>query len=676
MSKDTLTLASEFPASSHENWMALVEKVLKGADFEKTLVTPTYDRLKIQPLYTELDNHPTAPGVFPYTRSVNGTANAWAVMQSYAHPDLSHSNRLILDDLAKGVTRIQLVMSDAVRGGETALDNTGFMGKGLECYSVADLDCLLEGVKLELVPVELQAGAAFLEYACAYLALCLNQGLEHGKIRASLGADPCGALAEFGKLPGSAEHMLERMSELTVDCAKHYPNVQAVSVNTSVYHNAGASHAQEIAIALATGVEYLRALTAAGLDISAACRQIIFTVTTDTEFFQNVAKLRSLRQLWAQVCHLCGADEAAAKIKLQAVSSFRMLSQRDPWVNMLRSTIASCAGALGGAESIIASAYDQALGHPSTLGRRISRNTQLLLQDESSVHRIVDPAGGSYFIEQNTVELSTVAWNFFQSIEGRGGMMAALLDGSLQSDIDSVHDERLKNIARRQEPLTGLSEFANLAEADVTADQADTQSSREKAIERLNRRVYQADEELSVKNPQSLCNAMQQGASVFDLGHKIAGDECNARALKTRRLGAQFEALRDASDSFVQNHGKRPAVYVLTLGTAAQFNARAGFVKNFFAAGGIDVVLSRTTTDPDSAAREWAKTQLPIAVLCSNDSLYEQHGAEYIRALKESGLAKLYIAGKALSEHVDAQLHVQSNTLEILQSVHRILGVS
>ncbi|MCB1757444.1 MAG: methylmalonyl-CoA mutase subunit beta, partial [Gammaproteobacteria bacterium] len=560
MSEDTLILGGEFPASQHEQWMELVNKVLKGADFKKTLVSETYDGLEIQPLYSDVPAHPAAPGAFPFTRAVSANGNSqngWAITQIYRHPDPAHDNALILDDLARGVTHLRLVMSDAARQGKLQLDDSPANGDGIECYSLADLDSLLENVRLDLAPVELQAGAAFFEYACALMALWDKRALNAADVSGSFSADPATALAEFGELPASSAQMLERLATLAKYTAANYPDVRAVGVASAVYHNAGASHATEIGTALATGVTYLRAMSDAGMAINDACGQLRFTLTTDTDYFQSISKLRVMRELWAEVCKLCGADEAAGAIDLHAVTSARMLSQRDPWVNMLRGTIASCAAAIGGAASVTTQSYDAGLGHPSTLGRRISRNTQLLLQNESYIHRIVDPAGGAFFIENHGEALAEKAWQAFQSIEAQGGIFKALENGSLQSSIAQTRRQRMHDIAFRRKPLTGVSEFANLEENTITTDKVDAEGARRAALDR---------QATALANPPTidktdiddLKQALQNNATTLQVGKALSGQPSHAEALLPQRLGSEFEALRDASDRFLAKHGKRP----------------------------------------------------------------------------------------------------------------------
>lgn len=674
MNGDTLELAGEFPGANKQDWLKLVDKVLKGASFDDVLVTQTYDNISINPLYDSLESPVAAPGSYPYTRSTTelaNTENGWAISQRYAHPDLTQSNQQILEDLSRGVTLVTLQFSDLTRLGLSSIESVNG-NNGIECYSVADLDTLFTGVQLELVPVQLDAGISWFEASAALIALWEKNGITNSTARAHLNADPAGALAQSGELKTSLDVTLEQLTSLAKYTAEKYPLVRSIGINTTPYHNAGASHSQEIAVALATGVCYLKALTHAGMDINAACDQVHFTISCDTDYFQSIAKLRSLRQCWAQVCTACGAKKEHAQISLSAETSQRMLSQRDPWVNVLRGTIASCAAAIGGAQSITTACYDGAIGLPSKLSRRMSRNTQLLLQDESSIHKIVDPAGGSYFLENHTQALAEQAWKVFQEIEAEGGIFSALTSGSLQTSIEAVRKQRSFNIGCRKEALTGVSEFAKLNENPVNTEIVDRAAIRQAVLD--DKTTPDGANDFANTDFEALVLQQHNGRSIQSANN--VKDHCIANALAVHRDAAEFESLRDAADKHTKRTGKRPAIYLVNLGTAAQYNARAGFVSNFFAAGGIECINQDFAETPELAASHWKDSQCSSAVLCSTDTLYEEQGRAIVTALRKAGVEHIFIAGNALSDLTDTQLTLQSNTLDILQKTHQLLKVS
>ena len=302
--------------------------------------------------------------------------------------------------------------------------------------------------------------------------------------KGAFGADPLGHLAAVGRLPYSLESAYAQLGALAFLTAKTLPHVRSVSVDTSAYHNAGANEVQDLGIALATAVAYLQAMVKSGLSIDEACGQISFTLSVGCEQNLQIAKLRAARKLWAAVATACGASEAAAAMVLRAKSAERMFTKVDPWVNMLRATVSTFASAVGGADSVTCLPFDHAIGVPDDLGRRIARNTQVILAEESNLFRVADPAGGAWAIETLTEQVADKAWAFFQAIESEGGVAAALASGFVQGEIAKVMAERDKAIAKRKTPLTGVSEFPNILEAPVERPTPDVQGIRAEAAKR------------------------------------------------------------------------------------------------------------------------------------------------------------------------------------------------
>ncbi|MCB2101708.1 MAG: methylmalonyl-CoA mutase subunit beta, partial [Rhodobacterales bacterium] len=482
MSGDTFPLAGEFPTPSRDEWLSLVDKALKGAPFDKMLVSRTYDGITIQPLYGRGDRpgegDPSGfPGAAPFTRGARaaGATAGWDVRQLHLHPDPGTCNAEIRRDIERGVTSLRLRLHAAARRGldsDAGGDLTGEDGVIID--RLDDLDRALKDIDLVAAPVSLEPGAAFAAGAALMAALWRRRGIADGDARGTFGADPLGTLAAEGALTQGLDDALAALGALAAATAATYgPGVRSVMVDTRPYHGAGATSSQDLAIAMATGVAYLRALTAAGMDIDAACGQIAFTLAVDCNQFQSIAKLRAARRLWARVTQACGASDGARGMVVNAETAHRMLTRRDPWVNMLRATVAAFAAGVGGADSVTVLSFDSALGEPGELGRRMARNTQLVLQEESNLHRVIDPAGGAWYPEHLTDDLCTAAWALFQEIEGKGGMAQALTSGWIGQTLDAAFAAREKNLDKRKDPLTGVSEFPNIHEAPVSPEDVD-----------------------------------------------------------------------------------------------------------------------------------------------------------------------------------------------------------
>jgi methylmalonyl-CoA mutase len=444
-SAERLTLASEFPAATREQWRALVAGVLRRSgvetdDVEAALAGRTYDGFDIAPLYTADDTAPAAgyPGLPPHVRG--GTPDGrvltgWDVRQRHAHPDPDITRRAVLADLEHGGTSLWLVVGDA----------------GLP---VDALPGVLQDVYLDLAPVTLDAGRDVTRAAEALLAVHADKGVQASQVRGNLGADPIGLRARTGADTDPSE-----AAELAVRVAKCHPRLRSIVVDALPYHEAGSSDGQELGCAIATGVAYLRALTAAGLDVDTAAGQLEFRLAATADQFATIAKLRAARRLWSRVTEVSGARVRVAP--QHAVTSSTMMTRRDPWVNMLRTTVACFAAGVGGADAVTVLPFDAAIGLPDAFARRIARNTQSILVDESKVAGVIDPAGGSWYVERHTDGLARAGWAAFTEIERAGGIEAALDSGLVDERIAATRDERTARFADGEESITGVTVFPN-----------------------------------------------------------------------------------------------------------------------------------------------------------------------------------------------------------------------
>ncbi|MFF8960745.1 methylmalonyl-CoA mutase small subunit [Streptomyces sp. NPDC014894] len=582
---DGFPLAAEFPDASHEQWRRLVAGVLRktGKDVpddapEDLLATVLEDGLRTGPLYTAADATAADgfPGFAPFVRggtAEGGAVSGWDVRQRHERPDPRRTNEAVLADLENGVSSLWLSVGPA----------------GIP---VSALAAALEGVYLDLAPVALDAGAGFEAAAEEFLRILDERGVP-GAAGGSLGADPLGHAARTGAYDEVAEHLAAAV-RLARHCRDARPGLRALTADALPYHEAGASAAQEVGCSLATGVALLRELTAAGLPVEAALGQLEFRYAATADQFLTIAKLRAARRVWARVAEVCGAPDAGAQ-RQHAVTSPVMMTRRDPWVNMLRTTVASMAAGVGGADAVTVLPFDQAIGLPDDFSRRIARNTSTILVEESHVGRVVDPAGGSWYVERLTEELAEAAWAWFQEIERAGGQLAALRSGLVSERIGAAWSERRARIARRREPITGVSEFPLLAQAPVARDPA---------------------------------------------------PETPSGGLPRVRRDEDFEALRTRSDAHLDATGARPRVFIAAIGPASAHTARASFAANLFQAGGIEPVHDPVSVDASSAGEAFRASGAAVACVCSSDALYAEQAAPVAEALKAAGAGRVYLAGR------------------------------
>ncbi|WP_432192238.1 methylmalonyl-CoA mutase family protein [Streptomyces sp. bgisy027] len=594
---DGLSLAAEFPDATHEQWQHLVEGVLRksgkdvsGPAAADALSTALEDGLRTRPLYSARDAAPDAglPGFAPFVRggrAEGSTAGGWDVRQRHT----ALTDGVVLADLENGVTSLWLVLGE---GG----------------IPVTELGRALDGVYLDLAPVVLDAGTEVEPAARELLRLYEERGVAKEAARGNLGADPLGHEARTGKSSEfAAAAALARL------CAEEYPGVRALTVDALPYHEAGGSAAQELGASLATGVAYLRELDEAGLTVEQAAAQLEFRYAATADQFLTIAKLRAARRLWARVTEVCGASSAQVQ---HAVTSPVMMSRRDPWVNMLRTTVATLAAGVGGAESVTVLPFDHALGLPDAFARRIARNTSTILIEESHLARVIDPAGGSWYVERLTDELAEAGWEFFQRIERTGGQAAALRSGQLGEDLAATWEARTGRLAKRREPVTGVSEFPNLAEQPVEREPA---------------------------------------------------PEPRSGGLPRVRRDEAYEALRARSDAHLAATGSRPRIFLAALGPAAAHTARLTFASNLFQAGGIEPVTGGTFAE--SGATE--------VCLCSSDAVYEEQAEAVTGQLKGAGASHVFLAGRP-GDHpgVDSYVFAGCDAVAVLSATLDRMGVS
>ncbi|MDE2377049.1 methylmalonyl-CoA mutase family protein [Bradyrhizobium sp.] len=581
---DDLPLAAEFPQSAQEDWRKLVDGVLKGAPFEK-LVGKTYDGVKIEPLYRR------AKGVAPVVG--RPAAAPWQIMQRIDHPDAKIANAQALQDLENGATGLALVFA----GGN------GSHGFGLEPSAEA-VATVLKDIHLDAgIGIELQLGPQSRMAAIHVAEYVKSRGLDPAACDIRFGLDPLAACAVWGHSPYGWDEIAPAVTSGIKGLAGLGFRGPFASADGRVIHDAGGSEVQELAFVLACGVAYLRATETAGVPLDQARGMIYARLAADADQFLTMAKFRALRLLWARVEAACGLDPKP--LFVAAETAWRMLTQRDPYVNMLRATMATFSAGLAGANAITVLPHTLALGLPDPFARRVARNTQLLLLEESNLAKVSDPAAGSGGIETLTSELCIAAWALFQETEKAGGIFAALQQGLIQDKVAATRKAREANIAKRRDVLTGASEFPNLQEA---------------------------------------------GAKVLDAAPVALAPYGEAKfkfaSLAPMRLAQPFEALRDKSDARLKARGARPSVFLANLGTAADFTGRATFAKSFFEAGGILAVDSEGFADPGKLAAAFKASGAELACLCSSDKVYAERAEEAAKTLQGAGCKHIYLAGR------------------------------
>jgi methylmalonyl-CoA mutase len=582
MPETIVPLAAGFDAADEAAWRKLVDKVLKGADFDRRLTTRTADGLTVQPLYTRATGAEAAAAA----RGAIRAEPTWDARQIHGAADPEATNAAILDDLAGGVTSIELQIAAP---GSHGLD-----------YHEPVLGKALAGVLLDVCPVHLHAGEYSTDAAGSLLALWRSRGLSDAQCRGGFGYDPLGTLAATGALYHPLDRALGIAAEL-VRTTLLLPHVSALKADGAVWHAGGASEAQELAAVFASVVAYLRAAERAGLLPRQVWPKIAITVAVDADQFLNIAKLRALRLGLARIAGACGVS-VDVPVEVRAVTSARMMTRRDPWVNLLRTTIACASAAMGAADAITVLPLSHALGAPDAFARRIARNTHAVLMEESGLGRVQDPAGGSFYVERLTAELAAVAWAAFQAIEGEGGLGLSLQTGALQTRIAATVAERQAALAKGRIDFTGTSAFPKLGDDGMT--------------------VAPWPLPLAVDLP----------------GERVT-------PLSMQRQAVPFELLRDEADAAAAA-GKPMRVFLATLGPLASHGPRAQWMRNLLAAGGIEAIGDAPLLTSTDAGRAFAESGCAVACLAAADELYAELGEATVALLKTAGARDVFVAGR------------------------------
>jgi methylmalonyl-CoA mutase len=586
MSANETAIAGVFPQPTEDQWLKLVDKALKGGSFDQ-LVSKTYDGAAIAPLY------PRAKVEAP--RALRRTPGRWAILGRVDLADADAANKLALEDLDGGADGLHIVFAGS----------QGAYGAGLTSDSGETIAHLLENIRLDYgIPVLIDASPRAPNAAAAIMRYVDSHHIEPSITRISFGLDPLGLQALHGFAPAPWAQGAKTFAESAGSIARAGYSAGVVVADARVIHAAGGSETQELTFALAAAVAYLRALTDNGLDVETARGLIALRFAADADEFLGVAKFRAARRLWARVEEACGLAPKPALIF--AETAWRTMSRRDPWNNILRGTLATFSAAVGGADTITVLPFTQASGAADGFARRLARDTQLVLQDESHIDVVDDPTSGAGGFEALTQELCERAWTAFQEIEAEGGLPAALEKGAFQGRVAATAGERAKKVARAREKVIGANEFPDIHEKP-----------------------------LDVAEP-------------FDAARQTAAAPAGAlktAALSPRRLAEPFERLRDESDAFAQKSGNRPKVFLANLGSVAAFTARANFAKNFFEAGGIEAVFGPETESTSDLVAAFRDSGAKLACLCSSDRIYADVAETAAIALRGAG-AKLYSAGR------------------------------
>lgn len=612
------TLFSDFPAVSTQEWMDKITVDLKGADYEKRLVWKTNEGFKVKPFYRQEDleglkTTEGLPGQFPYLRGNKKNDNTWFIRQDIQVDNPEEANAKALDLLNKGI------------------DSLGFKIKGKD-VSEEFIHTLLKDICCECIELNFKTCQRQTVKLARFVTQYFKEkGYAPEKLQGSFNFDPIGKMLKKGK---DRSELIPTAKEL-IEILTPYPSLRCIAVNSLQLNNAGAYIYQELGYALAWGNQYLACMTEAGVPVDTAAQKIKFNFGISSNYFMEIAKFRAARLLWAQIVNeykpscLCACQMIA-----HAETSHFNLTLFDAHVNLLRTQTEAMSAALAGVDSMTVTPFDQAYESPNEFSERIARNQQLLLKEEAHLNRIVDPAAGSYYIENLTVSIAKQAWELFLQVEEEGGMTAAVKAGRIQEAVNGSNKARHEAVSKRKEILLGTNQYPNFTEL------------------------------AGEKSPLT---------SACCCGNENEESDTEFAALNTDRAASEFEALRLQTE----HSGKRPKAFMLTIGNLAMRQARAQFSCNFLACAGYEVIDNLGFPSVEEGVKAAINAQADIIVLCSSDDEYAEYA---IPAFQEvNGRALFIVAGAPAcmddlkAAGIENFIHVRCNVLETLREYNKKL---
>ncbi len=607
-------LFNEFAPIPTEKWEEIINKDLKGADYEKKLVWRTNEGFKVRPYYRaenldDLNYLDVMPAEFPYTRGTKADSNDWEIVQNVTETEPAKANEVAVASIKGGATMISFTM----QGVKTA----------------QDLATLLAGLDLTKVGVQFtRPQGRAVQLTKDFIAYLEANHIDKAAVKGGIAYDGISCCLRHGQFPTSEKAAMDTAIEL-VNLTADMPNFKVVNVRGIQMHNGGATIVQELGYTLGIANEYLAYATSNGLTVEQMAKKMEVTLSIASNYFMEIAKLRAFRLLWAtMVSQYQPKCDCACKVRINSVASSWNKTLYDPYVNMLRTTTEGMAASLGGADTIALQPFDVAFKHDDDFSRRISRNVQIILKEESYFNKVVDPAAGSYYIENLTDSLAEHAWKQFQEVEAQGGIIKLILSGEVKKAIEESCNKRNMDIATRKYILLGTNQYPNINETMLD-------------------KVEEQPEE------------------------KVEG-------LQPYRGAMAFEQLRLATERHAKQSG-RPKVFLLKIGNLAMRQARAGFTSNFFGCAGYEIIENAGFATVEEGIEAAKAVKADIVVVCSSDEEYATFGVEAAKAAKAAGF--IFIVAGNPTESIDALkeagaddfIHVRTNVLECLKKYNDIL---
>jgi methylmalonyl-CoA mutase len=657
-------IGKDFEAPSYEEWKEKVIADLKGAPFEKKLITKTYERIELQPIYTkkDIESLPQTESKPGYSNLIRGTkasgylGKSWDVCQELPYGDANEFNEALKADLERGQTAINITLDSASQMGldadyaeENQVGDCGLSVSGLNSFARA-----LKDIDIKKYPLYIQSGFSSNPMLMILTAYAKQNNIDLKDISGSVEADPVGYLVSVGKLPTTLKFTFNKMKIASEWTLENAPLIKTIGISGIPYNSAGASSVQELAYVMSTAVQYIEELVERGLKIDQIAKSIRLTFAIGPNYFMEIAKLRAARVLWSNIIDAYGGSDESKKVAVHGRTSIYNQTIYDPYVNMLRTTTEAFSAVIGGIDSLHTNTFNETFTIPNTFARRIARNTQIILNEESHLGELIDPAGGSFYVEKLTDEVAKNAWKEFQKIDELGGMIEALKANYPQEEIDKVVGLRNKDIRKRKNSIVGTNNYCNTKEDQPKIQLPNFSEFHKKRsdylqkhrvsgesekhtsiIEKLNKMVDTSSTEIIEIGAEAILEGATLG-EISSAARATADESLSINTLRLHRMAQLFEELKEDTFTYEKKNGAKPKVFLATMGALKQFKARADFSRAFFEVAGFEIVYPNGFESNDDAVKAAIESGANAVVICSTDDNYPEIVPELVKGIKST----------------------------------------
>lgn len=690
---DNIDLLKDFNELNYEEWKKFVEKELKGIPFEKKLINKTYEGINLKPIYDIEDINSigflnSKPGFPDYHRGNNATGylnKSWNIHQLIPDSLPEDFNKTLLKNLQNGQNCIYIYPD------WYTLNNLNppshytkeHYNNGLSIFHYKDFEIALSGVDLYKYPIFIKAGFNGVPIFTIFLTYLNKNNIDFKNISGGIYVDPYEYLTLFGNIPDSLESTFDNLTLLTKWISEKSDKFKTINISGLQYHNAGANAIQELAYCFATAIEYINNLLDRNLDIDTIARNITFTLGVGSFYFMEIAKLRAARILWSKIIESYGGNENSRRANILSITSSYNKTILDPYVNILRTTTEAFSAVLGGADSIQTVPFDEYQKLPDEFSQRIARNIQIILNSETNLYRLIDPAGGSYYIEFLTNQIAERSFNIIKNITSNGGMLNLLKNETIHNEIENIHQKKVDDFVKRKYILVGINKYPNVNEKRFEGSNQDFDFIYKKRYNDLvkirDSQNLKLDKKISEFQILAETNFFTDYTieDIFNLIKSTSNNLLKIKIIKQQRLAEIFEVLREITEEIKLKKGKLPTVFLASMGTLKEYKARTDFAKEFFEIAGFNIITTRGYESASEVIKEILNYNPDIITICSTDELYTKYVPLIMEEINKNQINSLIVlAGNPENQKedyknlgVDEFIYLGVNAFETLNRI-------